>query len=212
MPKGLVRFPKTGAFHFLTFSCHQRLPLLASRHGYGVFENELETVRQRFGLVIAGYVLMPEHVHLLMGESRTEPLAKVIQVLKKQTSILLKSPGTPHFWLPRYYDFGVWSHEKCVEKLRYMHRNPVKRGLVAKPEDWPWSSFRHYATGEEGTVEIESDWTSRRRELRTGSPTHPSAFGPTHTPNTRRPARGLAVLRSVEGKVNPSELGFYPAK
>jgi putative transposase len=56
-----------------------------------------------------------------------------------------------------------------IEKLRYIHRNPVKRGLVKKPEDWAWSSFRHYITGEEGVVEIESKWTGRKRE-RMGMP------------------------------------------
>ncbi len=50
-----------------------------------------------------------------------------------------------------------------MEKLRYMHRNPAVRGLVAKPEEWAWSSFRHYATSIEGTVEIESQWTATRR-------------------------------------------------
>jgi putative transposase len=68
------------------------------------------------------------------------------------------------FWQPRYYDFNVHNEEKRVEKLRYMHRNPVKRGLVENPEDWLWSSFRHYATGIEGTVEIESFWTGARRD------------------------------------------------
>ena len=68
------------------------------------------------------------------------------------------------FWQARYYDFNVHNEEKRVEKLRYMHRNPVKRGLVEKPEDWAWSSFRHYATGEIGTVEIESFWTGARRD------------------------------------------------
>src|SRR5690242_12659571 len=68
------------------------------------------------------------------------------------------------FWQARYYDFNVWSHRKFIEKLRYIHRNPVKRGLVANPEDWEWSSFRHYLTGERGVVEIESHWTARERE------------------------------------------------
>lgn len=72
--------------------------------------------------------------------------------------------GCRHLCNQFYYDFNVWSPEKTTEKLRYMHRNPVKRGLVAKPGDWPWSSYRHYATGERGTVEIESLWTARRRE------------------------------------------------
>jgi len=67
------------------------------------------------------------------------------------------------FWQRRYYDFNVWSEEKRVEKLRYMHRNPVTRGLVTKPEDWLWSSYRHYATGQTGVVEIESQWTAFRR-------------------------------------------------
>lgn len=173
MPKGLIRYPNSGGFHFITFSCYGRLPLLAHSSSYTIFEQELEKVRQRYNLVIAGYVLMPEHVHLLTGELRPMSLTAAVQALKQQTAKRLKPPDLPHFWLPRYYDFNVWSSEKPVEKLRYMHRNPVKRGLVAKPEEWPWSSFRHYATGEEGTVEIESFWTARRRELRTGVATHP---------------------------------------
>ena len=71
----------------------------------------------------------------------------------------------------RYYDFNVLTHAKFVEKLRYMHRNPVKRGLVDTPEQWPWSSFRHYLTGAEGRIEIESHWTWKRRER--SSPPHP---------------------------------------
>ncbi|HEY0795007.1 MAG TPA: hypothetical protein VGD64_04430 [Acidisarcina sp.] len=51
------------------------------------------------------------------------------------------------FWQAHYYDFNVSSNDKFVEKLRYIHRNPVRRGLVARPEDWTWSSFRHYQTG-----------------------------------------------------------------
>ena len=48
-------------------------------------------------------------------------------------------------------------------RLRYIHRNPVRRGLVAKPEDWRWSSYRHDQTGMHGTVEIEPEWTARER-------------------------------------------------
>jgi hypothetical protein len=68
------------------------------------------------------------------------------------------------FWQARYYDFNVWSEGKFVEKLRYIHRNPVARGLVERPEDWPWSSFLNYFKGADGVVEIESQWTGRRRE------------------------------------------------
>jgi hypothetical protein len=62
-----------------------------------------------------------------------------------------------------YYDSNVHGEQARSEVIRYIHRNPVKRGLVAKPEDWAWSSFRHYATGKVGAVEIESQWTAFRR-------------------------------------------------
>ena len=62
-----------------------------------------------------------------------------------------------HFWQRRFYDFNVWSKKKRVEKLRYMHRNPVKCGLVESPEMWPWSSFRFYLYGEAGTVKV-NEW------------------------------------------------------
>ena len=165
MPARLVRFQKAGCFHFITFSCFQRKPLLARAGGYRIFEYELEKTRRKYEFVVAGYVLMPEHVHLLVNEPPARSLATVLQVLKQETSSLLKRPGEERFWQRRYYDFNVHNPEKTVEKLRYMHRNPVKRGLVSSPEDWVWSSFRHYACGLEGVVEIESEWTARKREL-----------------------------------------------
>ena len=109
-------------------------------------------------------VVMPEHVHLLLGEPERSKLSVLIQMLKQITSQKLRPKNLPHFWQVRYYDFPVWTEAKRIEKLRYIHRNPVKRGLVARPEDWKWSSFVHYATGTEGIVEIESQWTARRRE------------------------------------------------
>ncbi len=170
MPSDLVRFQHSGDFHFITFSCYKREPLLARRQGYSMVEEILEQVRQSRGFVIAGYVLMPEHVHLLVNEPQEGSLAGAIQILKQTTSKKLKRPVEPQFWQRRYYDFNIWTEEKQIEKLRYMHRNPVARGLAAKPEEWPWSSFHHYATGVEGTVEIESFWTARKREQATGRP------------------------------------------
>jgi putative transposase len=87
-------------------------------------------------------------------------LSKAIQALK--LSVAVQSRERP-FWQARYYDFNVFTTHKHFEKLKYIHRNPVTRGLVEKPEDWPWSSFRHHSTGEIGTVEIESWWTGTRR-------------------------------------------------
>ena len=161
MTKGLVRYQQCGCFHFVTFSCYQRLPHLGFVSARSLFERSLETMRLRYDFVVCGYVVMPEHVHFLVSEPKKAFLCKAIQALKLSVSV--QSRERP-FWQARYYDFNVHNEEKRVEKLRYMHRNPVKRGLVEKPEDWPWSSFRHYRTGIEGTVEIESFWTGARRD------------------------------------------------
>jgi putative transposase len=147
--------------HFLTFSCYRRLPYLASPEAKNLFEDALERIRKKYSFVVVGYVVMPEHVHLLVNEPGRSTLDQAIKAIK--LSVTLRRSERP-FWQVRYYDFNVFTEEKRVEKLRYMHRNPVIRGLVENPEDWPWSSFRHYVSGIVGTVEIESEWTGWRRE------------------------------------------------
>ncbi len=63
-------------------------------------------------------------------------------------------PKRLSIWRRRVHDLNVWTEPKRIENLRYMHRNPLKRGLVLEPEQWRWSSFRDYAYGEAGTVQI----------------------------------------------------------
>jgi putative transposase len=129
---------------------------------------------------------MPEHFHLLVSEPQERPLSTAMQALKLGFSrrVLAEQqrrvpqvsrfsrPGSSfehspqHIWQPRYYDFNGCTPQKQVEKLRYMHRNPVKRGLVESPELWPWSSFRSYAYQEEGVVRV-NEWSvlkMKRRE------------------------------------------------
>ena len=106
---------------------------------------------------------MPDHVHLLVSEPDRSTLAEAVKALKQSVSRRL-APLDGRFWQARYYDFNVHDEGKRIEKLRYIHRNPTKKLLCEKPEDWTWSSFLHYATGVEGLVEIESEWTARRRE------------------------------------------------
>ena len=164
MPSGLHRNQQTQDLHFITFSCYRRQPKLDHSLTKEVFECALEATRLRYGLCVIGYVVMPEHVHLLLSEPWASSLATALQALKQSVSRTLALRGAEPFWQARYYDFNVWTEPKRVEKLRYMHRNPVARGLVAQPEDWPWSSYRHYLTGVEGAIEIESHWTPHRRE------------------------------------------------
>jgi putative transposase len=110
---------------------------------------------------------MPEHIHLLMSEPKKGNPSLVLQVLKQRVSRKLRrkirrkahanqlrlwkeNPSASHlrFWQRHFYDFNVWNRKKRIEKLHYMHMNPVKRGLVADPKLWLWSSYRFYQYGE----------------------------------------------------------------
>jgi putative transposase len=106
---------------------------------------------------------MPDHVHLLLSEPQQELLADALKSLKQGVSRRLIGEED-HFWEKRYYDFNIRNYRQFLEKLRYIHRNPVAQRLCERPEDWRWSSFLHYSTGQEGRVEIESEWTARRRD------------------------------------------------
>jgi putative transposase len=129
MPWGLKRFQEAQCLHFVTFSCHHREPLLGKPQARDVFEAGLERVRQWYGFYVRGYVVMPEHVHLLISEPEHAKLSTALQMLKQNVARELRLPEGSPFWEPRYYDFNVWSEAKRVEKLRYIHRNPVKLSL-----------------------------------------------------------------------------------
>jgi putative transposase len=182
--ESLERFYGGRDLHFLTFSCYHRLPLLASASRCDLLLDILERVRRRYRLVVLGYVVMPEHVHLLVTEPQRETLSTAMQALKLGFIRSLEGSGVPRsrnfsetwgtprsgsnvesylpkdargaqrFWQNRFYDFNVWTEKKRVEKLRYIHRNPVKRGLVSSPEQWPWSSYRWYLYGQKGPVKV----------------------------------------------------------
>lgn len=173
MPKGLKRYYGLGHLHFLTFSCYRRLPLLRAAKARNIFVRALETMRQRHGFLLVGYVVMPEHVHLLISEPRKGTPSTVLQALKQRVSRDLRKgtrgappgqlrlpfaaqeSGLRHFWQPRFHDFNVHSTKKRREKLDYMHANPVKRKLVSNPSAWMWSSASFYATGIPGMISVD---------------------------------------------------------
>jgi putative transposase len=180
MPTNLHRYYGAGYLHFITTSCYQRRALLGTPQDRDLFVEVMEQVRRRYRFVVVGYVVMPEHVHLLFGEPERGDPSVVMKALKqsfarrllnrrravadsRQLSLWDAVLTQGHVWQHRFYDFVVFSEKKRVEKLRYMHRNPVVRGLVLVPEQWNWSSYRHYAAGERGTVLINE---ARKAELR----------------------------------------------
>ena len=161
MPKNLKRYYGLGHLHFITFSCYRRLPLLGTARSRNVFVRALAEVQRKYDFALVGYVVMPEHVHLLVGEPKRGNPSTVIHSLKlrvskrmrrrqrkasaAQKSFAFHGLATPRFWQPRFYDFNVYSAKKRRQKLEYMHRNPVTRRLVKDPKDWVWSSYASYS-------------------------------------------------------------------
>ncbi len=103
--------------------------------------------------MVVGYVVMPEHIHLLLSEPERANPGTVVQALKQrfaravlrelrgrcmpeQASLWNEPLTQSHIWQARFYDFLVYTKKKRMEKLHYMHRNPVVRGLVLEPQQW----------------------------------------------------------------------------
>jgi putative transposase len=180
VPRGLTRYFGAGDLHFITCSCYRRRPLLGRAKARDLFLKLLESTRRRYQFVVVGYAVMPEHFHLLISEPQESTPSTVMQALKlsyarrmlaarkrrqNRDQEGLFEPLARHVWQARFYDFNVWSSRKRAEKLRYMHENPVKRGLVESPELWRWSSYRAYAFGEVGPVMV-NEWQVLKLKVR----------------------------------------------
>ena len=165
--------------HFITCSCYRRMPLLGTERARHLFLKILSEVRERHDFALIGYVVMPEHIHLLISEPNVGNPSTVMQVLKQrvsramhrrrrrtrteQKSLWDESPVRKNqpFWQRRFYDFNVWSAKKRKEKMNYMHFNPVKRGLVTHPQDWLWSSYGFYTGGGTSLCAPNPEWKPR---------------------------------------------------
>jgi putative transposase len=174
MPTGLQRRYGQRHLHFITCSCYRRLPLLRSVRARNLFVEILGEVRLRYQFALVGLVVMHEHFHLLIGEPTVGTPSTVPQVLKQRVSRKLRqrrrkrvssaqlrlwqessNAGLCSFWQRRFYDFNVWTRKKKIEKLHYMHMNPVKRRLVANPKDWRWSSYASYQRQADALIQID---------------------------------------------------------
>ena len=161
--------------HFITCSCHRRMPLLGTPRARDRFLEILSEVRGRYDFALWGFVVMPEHIHVLISEPRVGDPSTVMKALKQRVSRALRARKRKAagqlglwgeqaleryacFWQRRFYDFNVWSAKKRNEKLNYMHFNPVKRGLVQRPRDWAWSSYRFYWHGDAGICIPNPEW------------------------------------------------------
>jgi putative transposase len=149
MPNGLHRYYGNGHLHFVTCSCYHRQRWLDSARRRNRLVRILEESRLRYRFVVVGYVVMPEHIHLLIGEPKKGTVSTVMQVVKQRYArqIVRKrkrearqtelwAGQKQQVWQSRFYDFNVWTERKRAEKLHYMHRGPVEEGLVLEPVQW----------------------------------------------------------------------------
>jgi len=182
MLKGLKRHYGQGDLHFVTFFCYHGRRYLETVRERNVFLRMLEEARRKFDFRLIGYVILPEHVHLLVSEPKKGNVSRVLQVLKQRVSRAMrrrKRRGAKsqlslkfgdsmtedrRFWQRRFYDFNVWSDAKRKEKPHFftrdreavnMHANPVRERLVKHPKEWPRSSFSFYARDEQGLIRID---------------------------------------------------------
>jgi putative transposase len=164
------RYDVPGESHFLTFSCFQRMPLLSKERAQVWMIDALEAGCKGKQFDLWAYVIMPEHVHMVIlplnGTSISTILSSLKQPVAKRAihwlrqnspeflgSLVDTQPSgktTHRFWQRGGgYDRNLRSVSDIYEKIEYTHHNPVRRGLVSKPEDWHWSSARAWKTGED---------------------------------------------------------------
>jgi putative transposase len=159
MPR-LRHYDHLNTVRFVTFTCFHRQKLLTEEAVIAEFQDQvIQTFRARF-IKIFAYVVMPEHVHLIVHPPDSVKLGPVIGELKSKAAtrilskklidlpaicyVIKKGVSRRAVWQPRCYDHNCRTRETMIEKINYCHNNPVKRRLVKESGDWRWSSFNWY--------------------------------------------------------------------
>jgi len=170
-PKRQIFDVKGHAF-FVTFSCYHRVPLLNQDRCKRIILGQLDELVRNHQIGVVAFVIMPDHVHVLLRPQDVGQLSPILQQWKRLTattiskSLNLHSPqshfharlrdsaGELHVWQKRSYAFNIYTPEKALEKIQYMHHNPVKANLVEDVCDWPWSTARHFLRGEPAPITL----------------------------------------------------------
>jgi putative transposase len=155
------RFNESGHARYLTFSCYKRLPLLNNDAIRALFLERLDIVRREHRVRLLAWVIMPEHVHLLVFPDGDADMGRFSHAIKRPVAEKIvkrwKALNAPilgrirhgegyRFWQTGGgYDRSVFTVDELLEKVEYIRNNPVRRGLAATPTDYAWSSARWYA-------------------------------------------------------------------
>jgi len=163
---------------YLTFSCHKQMNCFFDEYGYEVLINQLELTSKRGFIDIVAYVVMPNHVHLII-KPKLNSISRILNSIKQPVSrkllphIKMKSTelydklevrvcvkSTHRLWMRGGgYIRIIKSHDEIRNEIKYIHRNPVRKQWVEHPEQWRWSSFRFYLTGDPDPIPIDRpDW------------------------------------------------------
>jgi len=184
MPSRLRRYDEPGHTHYWTVSCYRRLTFFWHDAMKRVVVDGFRVLQQRFGVCLVAYVVMPEHLHLLVyphanGEDSPVPISKLWHAFKKHVGFHGKQclrnvwrrdgklwSEPLNAWAhgnfdkqiimnTRGYDFNIDRQKTLLEKIDYCHKNPITRGLVDRPEDWPWSSYRYYEQDDSSVLKMD---------------------------------------------------------
>jgi putative transposase len=176
--KRCKRYDIDGQAHCLTFSCFQRQPFLSRDRCCSWMLEGLQLGREKGMFDLWGYVIMPEHVHIVLLPKSGMKISRILTTIKQSVSkraILWIRQNAPDF-LKRMediqpggkqhyrfwqrgggYDRNLRSLEDVYEKIHYIHANPVRRRLVEKADDWKWSSYRAWQSGEDIPLAIDRE-------------------------------------------------------
>lgn len=145
---------------FVTTSFHQHVALGSVPGMYNNLGSTLQFCLKKYGGSLIGYVFMPTHLHMIVMIQ-----GKLLSPLMRDCKKLIAQKVCPKLgivanpvWEVGYDRVAIVSEQALLVKLRYIHSNPPKAGLVAKPEDWRWSSASTYQTGTQGPLAICTDW------------------------------------------------------
>jgi putative transposase len=175
--KRKLTYDLPGHAHFLTYSCYQRLPLLSKDRTCEWVVEAMQVARRKFDFDLWAFVLMPEHVHVLLRPRQERyQLSRILAALKRPVSSRAKEYLVAldnRLWLKKLtvvengsrvfrfwqagggYDKNLWNDRAILEVIDYIHANPVRRGLVERPTDWYWSSARFWAGDYSGPLEMD---------------------------------------------------------
>ena len=163
----LRHFDNLGTARFVTFSCYRHLPGLTSIHARNLFIEHLDAARKKHRFQLLGYVVMPDHVHLVLYPPDGMKLGLVVREIKSKTARehFAQAMGPIQggaakakrvFWNRRCYDHNCRTPETTLEKINYCHMNPVKSGLVGEPGEWEWSSYNWYVGDRDVPIRIDT--------------------------------------------------------